>query len=269
MRHAAASASQSMPQALDLGEREAGLLDAPRRSRCWCERSSAARGPGGRGHGRGRRRCGVVEIDACMHASIAASIDLGPTDRRGVGSPPMNATLFGVPASHPSLAAELMLRAQGRSTYRRFDLVAAVHRAVLRALGFPGITVPGARLDGAAPPGHAHDRARARRAACPSRRCSRPTPSARAVEAAEAWGDEVLPARRRAGSSGRRSGATARRSTPTSRAPSSGIPASVAARTSARRSSALAARAQPRDRRDTSRRDLARAARPCSTASTS
>ena len=49
------------------------------------------------------------------------------------------ATLFGVPASHPTYAAELMLRQKGVD-YRRVDLVAVVHRGVLRVLGFPGIT---------------------------------------------------------------------------------------------------------------------------------
>jgi glutathione S-transferase len=57
------------------------------------------------------------------------------------------ATLFAVPASHPSLAAELMLRVKGVD-YRRVDLVAVVHRGVLRVLGFPGITVPALRLEG-------------------------------------------------------------------------------------------------------------------------
>ena len=60
----------------------------------------------------------------------------------------MGATLFAVPASHPSLAAELMLRSKGVA-YRRVDLVAVVHRGVLRALRFPGITVPALKLDGA------------------------------------------------------------------------------------------------------------------------
>jgi glutathione S-transferase len=60
----------------------------------------------------------------------------------------MKATLFAVPASHPSLAAELMLRHKGIE-YRRVDLVAAVHRAIVRALGFPGVTVPALRIDGA------------------------------------------------------------------------------------------------------------------------
>jgi hypothetical protein len=56
--------------------------------------------------------------------------------------------LFGVPASHPSLAAELMLRRKGID-YTRIDLAVAVHRGMGRGLGFPRGTVPALRLDGA------------------------------------------------------------------------------------------------------------------------
>jgi glutathione S-transferase len=55
------------------------------------------------------------------------------------------ATLIGVPASHPTLAAELMLQRKGID-YERIDLVAGVHRLLLRMLGFPGITVPAVRF---------------------------------------------------------------------------------------------------------------------------
>ena len=48
----------------------------------------------------------------------------------------MRATLFGVAASHPSLAAELMLRHKGVD-YRRVDLPTVTHRALLRLLGYP------------------------------------------------------------------------------------------------------------------------------------
>ena len=75
----------------------------------------------------------------------------------------MNATLFGVPASHPSLAAELMLRHK-RIGYRRIDLVSAAHRLLVPALGFPGRTVPRSDSSGT-PPGHHADRPGARRAA--------------------------------------------------------------------------------------------------------
>lgn len=100
------------------------------------------------------------------------------------------ATLFGVPASHPTLAAELMLRAKGVD-YRRVDLVAVVHRGVLRVLGFKGITVPALRLEG--------KRVQGTRAIAGALDSLRPDPplfpsdpdARRAVEEAEAWGDQV------------------------------------------------------------------------------
>jgi glutathione S-transferase len=101
------------------------------------------------------------------------------------------ATLFAVPASHPSLAAELMLRLKGID-YRRVDLVAVVHRGVLRVLGFPGITVPALRLEG--------KRVQGTRAIAVALDELRPDPplfprdpeARRAVEEAEAWGDQVF-----------------------------------------------------------------------------
>jgi glutathione S-transferase len=103
----------------------------------------------------------------------------------------MRATLFGLPASHPSLAAELMLRHKGID-YRRIDLFAAVHRAILRAMGFPGITVPAVRLGGAKLQG-TRTIALALDALVPTPPLFPADPERRrAVEEAEAWGDEVL-----------------------------------------------------------------------------
>jgi glutathione S-transferase len=59
----------------------------------------------------------------------------------------MAATLYGIPASHPVYAATLMLRAK-RVGYRRIDLPQWFHRPLLRALRFPGTTVPALVLDG-------------------------------------------------------------------------------------------------------------------------
>ena len=59
----------------------------------------------------------------------------------------MAATLYGIPASHPVYAATLMLRAK-RVGYRRIDLPQWFHRPLLRALRFPGSTVPALVLDG-------------------------------------------------------------------------------------------------------------------------
>ena len=103
----------------------------------------------------------------------------------------MTATLFGVPASHPTLAAELMLRQKG-IRYRRIDLVAVTHRALVRALGFPSSTVPALRLDG--------QRVQGTREMALALDAMRPQPPLfpadaerrRAVGEAEAWGDTAL-----------------------------------------------------------------------------
>jgi glutathione S-transferase len=103
----------------------------------------------------------------------------------------MSATLFGVPASHPSLSAELMLRHKGIA-YRRIDLVAVVHRVMVRALGFSGSTVPALRIGGA--------RVQGTRDISAALDTMQPTPPLfpadperrRAVAQAESWGDTVL-----------------------------------------------------------------------------
>jgi len=55
--------------------------------------------------------------------------------------------LLGVPASHPALAAELMLRRKGVA-YTRRDLPNMSQRLVLRLLRFPRKTVPVLFADG-------------------------------------------------------------------------------------------------------------------------
>lgn len=100
------------------------------------------------------------------------------------------ATLLTVPASHPSLAAELMLRHKGIE-YRRIDLITAAHRWLLRLLRFPRNTVPALRLDGARVQG-TREIAVALDAARPERPLFPSDPQQRAaVSEAEAWGDEV------------------------------------------------------------------------------
>src|SRR3954447_16684688 len=59
----------------------------------------------------------------------------------------MHATLFGLASSHPTLTAELMLRHKGID-HRRIDLMPGLHAGALRAMRFPGVTVPAMRLDG-------------------------------------------------------------------------------------------------------------------------
>ncbi len=59
----------------------------------------------------------------------------------------MNARLYVIPASHPSIATELMLERKGIS-YKRADLLPVISKGVLRAAGFPGVTVPALKIDG-------------------------------------------------------------------------------------------------------------------------
>ena len=59
----------------------------------------------------------------------------------------MNARLFTIPGSHPGLAVRLMLEHKGID-YKRTDLVPVVSKAVVRAAGFPGVTIPALKIDG-------------------------------------------------------------------------------------------------------------------------
>ena len=59
----------------------------------------------------------------------------------------MEARLYVIPASHPSIAVQLMLDHKGIA-YKRKDLMPVVSKGVLRAVGFPGITVPALKIDG-------------------------------------------------------------------------------------------------------------------------
>jgi glutathione S-transferase len=103
----------------------------------------------------------------------------------------MHATLLGLASSHPTLTGELMLRHK-RIGYRRIDLMPGLHRVVLRAMGFPGVTVPALRLDGTRLQG-TRTISRALDAVAPSPPLFPADPERRReVEEAEAWGDEVL-----------------------------------------------------------------------------
>ena len=102
----------------------------------------------------------------------------------------MSAKLFVIPSSHPSMAARLMLERKGIE-YRRIDLLPVIHRAVLKAAGFDGVTVPALRIDGQRLQG-SRTIARALDALRPQPPLYPRDPEAReAVEQAEAWGDEV------------------------------------------------------------------------------
>jgi glutathione S-transferase len=98
----------------------------------------------------------------------------------------MQATLIGLPGSHPSLAAELMLRHKG-IPYTRYDLPNMSHKAILPLLGYRSTTAPVMRLDG--------------RRVTTTRRIARaldavqPTPplvAGEEMQRAEAWADDAL-----------------------------------------------------------------------------
>jgi glutathione S-transferase len=103
----------------------------------------------------------------------------------------MEARLYVIPASHPSRTAMMMLELKGID-YKRVDLMPVISKGALRAVGFPGITVPALKIDGRKVQGSREiarelDRVRPEPPLLPA------DPAARAaVEQAEAWGDEVL-----------------------------------------------------------------------------
>jgi glutathione S-transferase len=59
----------------------------------------------------------------------------------------VKAHLYVLPASHPAMTARLMLEQKGIA-YKRTDLLPVVSKGVLRAAGFPGVTVPALKIDG-------------------------------------------------------------------------------------------------------------------------
>jgi glutathione S-transferase len=103
----------------------------------------------------------------------------------------MKATLYGIPASHPTFAAALMLDRKGID-YKRVDLPQWFHRAILRGLRFPAKTVPALVLDGRRIQ-TTKAIARALDALRPDAPLVPTDPDQRArVEAAETWADDSL-----------------------------------------------------------------------------
>jgi glutathione S-transferase len=56
-------------------------------------------------------------------------------------------TLFTIPGSHPGLAVAMMLDRKGIE-FQRVDLLPVISKAALRALRFPGMTVPALKIGG-------------------------------------------------------------------------------------------------------------------------
>lgn len=105
----------------------------------------------------------------------------------------MKARLYVIPGSHPAVAARLMLERKAIA-YERTDLMPVVSKAALRALRFPGTTVPALKLDDSRVQGSRRiarelDRLRPEPPLFPT------DPKRRAaVEEAERFGDEELQA---------------------------------------------------------------------------
>jgi glutathione S-transferase len=103
----------------------------------------------------------------------------------------VDATLYVIPGSHPSMTARRMLELKGIQ-YKRVDLMPVISRGVLTALRFPGRTAPSLRIDGRKLTG-SREIARELDRVVPDPPLLPADPEARAaVDAAEAWGEEVL-----------------------------------------------------------------------------
>jgi glutathione S-transferase len=103
----------------------------------------------------------------------------------------VDARLYVIPASHPSIAVQLMLEHTGIA-YKRTDLLPVISKAALRVLGFPGVTVPALKIDGSRVQGSRQitrelERLRPEPALFPADAEQRA-----AVEEAERFGDEEL-----------------------------------------------------------------------------
>jgi glutathione S-transferase len=101
--------------------------------------------------------------------------------------------LYVIPASHPATSAMLMLDHKG-IPYKRVDLMPGIHKAALKGLRFPGITVPAMKIDGRKVQG-SREIARELDRIQPEPPLFPAEPAARqSVEEAERFGDEDLQA---------------------------------------------------------------------------
>ena len=103
----------------------------------------------------------------------------------------MTATLYVIPASHPSRTARMMLELKGIE-YKRVDLMPVISKLALRGLRFDRVTVPALKIDGERVQGSREiarelDRIEPEPALFPADADARAK-----VEAAERWGDDVL-----------------------------------------------------------------------------
>ncbi|HTX33077.1 MAG TPA: glutathione S-transferase N-terminal domain-containing protein [Solirubrobacteraceae bacterium] len=103
----------------------------------------------------------------------------------------MKVRLYSMPGSHAATTGQLLFNHKGID-YKRTDLLPVVSWAVLKAVRFPDVTVPAAKIDG--------ERVQGTRAIARELERRQPEPplfpgdaeQRRAVKEAERWGDEVL-----------------------------------------------------------------------------
>jgi len=135
----------------------------------------------------------VADVDREEHRGIIAGSDW-PGSQFGSfvhRIARMSTRLYVIPASHPSIAVQLMLEHKGIE-YKRTDLLPVISKGALRAVGFPGVTVPALKLDGDKVQGSRQiarelERVRPEPALFPADPAQRA-----AVEEAERFGDEEL-----------------------------------------------------------------------------
>jgi glutathione S-transferase len=99
-------------------------------------------------------------------------------------------TLYVIPGSHPAMAAQRMLEHKGID-FKRRDLLPVVSRGVLKAMRFPGVTIPSLRIDGRRITG-SREISKALDEIKPDPPLFPADPAERVqVEDAERWGDEI------------------------------------------------------------------------------
>jgi glutathione S-transferase len=104
---------------------------------------------------------------------------------------PTKVRVFTIPGSHPGVAVQRMLDYKG-VPYRRTDLLPVASWGVLKALGFPGVTVPAVNIDGRKIQGSI-EIARELESIVPEPPLFPADPATKAVvEEAERFGDSVL-----------------------------------------------------------------------------
>ena len=103
----------------------------------------------------------------------------------------MEVTLYSIPGSHPAIAVGRMLDQKGIA-YKRRDLMPVISKGVLKAMRFPGTTIPSVNLDGRKVTG-SRAISKALDEIQPDPPLFPADPEARAaVEEAEVWGEKAL-----------------------------------------------------------------------------